>query len=209
MQGCNVNHTSRSGRSALWKAVQFKHRLTAQLLLRNGASVNIQNRVGQSMIFDSIQSSHQITLDLIKAGLNMQLTDVEGNNVFHAAAMLGKTRAMILLTEQANEDIVHTVNEYGNTPLHNACMHNRLSTTAALLNCSQQYNTRNINGQSALYLAMVHKHERIVQLLHIAGARLSNREMNMYRDFEAHKYAEKFLFFELGSGLFLYSTESS
>ena len=202
-EGCNVNHSSKSGRTALWKAAQSGHRSITQLLLEHGASLNVQNRVGQSMLFDCIRTSHAITVDLVRAGINLGLRDVEGNNVLHAAAMLGKTRAVLLLLERGGPDLVHAVNEYGNTPLHNAAMHDRLACTAAILNNSKHYDSRNINGQSALYLSMVHKNERIVTLLHLAGATLSTRELNMYRDFEAHKYEEKFKFFEWAYGFFV------
>ena len=201
-QGCHVNHTSKSGRSALWKAAQSGQQHITQLLLSHGATVNIQNRVGQSVLFDCIRTSHRITVDLVNAGIDLGLRDVEGNNVLHAAAMLGKTRAVLLFMEHGDEDIMYAVNEYGNTPLHNAAMHDRLASTAALLNCSDRYDLHNHNGQSALYLAMVHKHERIVKLLHYAGATLSSRELNMYRDFEAHKYEEKFKFFEWAYAFF-------
>ena len=191
--GSNINHQSKSGRTALWKAAQSGHRHMVHLLRKAGAKLNTQNRLGQTVLFDSIRNSLVISQDLVSAGLDLTLCDIEGNAVLHAAAMLGKTKAVQLFVDHGA--YVNVTNEYANAPLHNAAMHCRVATTLHLLNLGAKLNYQNMNGQSAMYLSMVHKHKEITRLLHLAGARLSRRELNMYKDFEAWKYEEKHMFF--------------
>ena len=52
LQGADVNHTSDSGRTALWKAAQGGYREMVRYLHEQGASVNSQNKVGASLLYE-------------------------------------------------------------------------------------------------------------------------------------------------------------
>ena len=51
-QGADVNHTSDSGRTALWKAAQGGYRQVVRYLHQRGASVNNQTKVGASLLHE-------------------------------------------------------------------------------------------------------------------------------------------------------------
>ena len=51
-QGCDINHVSDSGRTALWKAAQCDYREVVLFLHHRGATVNNQTKVGASLLHE-------------------------------------------------------------------------------------------------------------------------------------------------------------
>ncbi len=51
-QGCDINHVSDSGRTALWKAAQCDYREVVLFLHHRGATVNSQTKVGASLLHE-------------------------------------------------------------------------------------------------------------------------------------------------------------
>jgi ankyrin repeat protein len=178
----------------MWKAAQNGQDELVHYLLSRGASVNLQNKVGDTILFDCVRKQrHSLLGHLINYGADLNIKDIEENTVLHCASFLGNTAAICLLLIP-NTLNVNEQNEYGNTALHNSTMHNYLDTSLCLLNHGADINMLNKNGQSCLYLTMLHRRETCTSLLHDCGARLTQREMNMFRDFESRKHgqSEKF-----------------
>ena len=84
----------------------------------------------------------------------------------------------------------------GNTALHNAVIHAHSATATCLLNHGADLAVVNKAGQSALYMALLHKRRSVARLLHAAGGRLTAREVDMYRTYEARRYEEKQVFLD-------------
>lgn len=194
--GTDINHQSKSGRTAIWKASQNGQHDIVQYLLSCGASVNKQNKVGSTMLYDTVRQNRlDLLVDLINHGADLNLRDIEGNTVLHSASCLGKTEAIEKLLFPGSLDI-NDGNEYGNTALHNSSMHDHVEATLCLLNNKANFRKLNRNGQSCLYLTMLHRNIKCTVILHDSGARLTEREFNLYRDFESKKCEAREVFYE-------------
>ncbi len=67
-QGADVNHTSDSGRTTVWKAAQGGFRDLVRFLHEHGATLNQQNKVGASLLHEMARQVNFIFVHVKTAG---------------------------------------------------------------------------------------------------------------------------------------------
>ena len=193
-----MNHQSKSGKTAIWKALLNQQENVIDFLLKCGADINLQNKVGTTMLYDCIKLDiNHMYGKLINYRADPTITDIEQNNALHFASSLGRTKAIEVLLKTGALD-VNSGNEYGNTALHNSSMYNFIDSTVLLLNNNADPSIFNRNGRSCLYLTMQRRQYECTQLLHDYGSTLSDLEAleyNQFLEYRTDSYYEEHEFF--------------
>ena len=79
----------------------------------------------------SVRNSHEIIEALLEAGIDLELTDQEGNTALHKAASTGNTEILnTLIKKGAN---IHATNNNGDTPLHLAIRKGNMEAARLLM----------------------------------------------------------------------------
>ena len=87
-------------------------------------------------------------------------------------------RGLIEMIQNISLDMVDAENDHKNTCLHYAAQNNKVNAMIALLNFDAETRLVNVSGQSALYMAILHRHQNIVDLLLTVGDVLNEREIS-------------------------------
>ena len=95
--------------------------------------------------------------------------------------MFGNTEAGELCLDAGAD--VNALNDYRNTPLHNASLHDQVAFQVFLLSRDADLTITNMSGQSSMYLAMLHCQPDSTRLLVVAGAKLTGKEVKMYEQY--------------------------
>jgi len=97
----------------------------------------------------------------------VNLTDVDGNTLLHAAAGEGRAKAAELLINRGAS--VNAKTKRGLTPLHDASFEGREEVTELLLKRGADVNARAGDGSTPLAMALSRGHEKLAELLRKHG----------------------------------------
>uniref|UniRef100_A0A4W6C6J5 RING-type E3 ubiquitin transferase n=1 Tax=Lates calcarifer TaxID=8187 RepID=A0A4W6C6J5_LATCA len=111
---------------------------------------------------------------LLEAGADVTITNNNGFNALHHAALRGNPSAMrVLLSKLPRPWIVDEKKDDGYTALHLAALNNHVEVAELLVHQGNaSLDIQNVNQQTALHLAVERQHTQIVRLLVRAEAKL-------------------------------------
>jgi ankyrin repeat protein len=141
-------------------------------LIEKKANLNIKNSSGATPLHEAVRSGKvRIVNLLIRNGANIDVQDAKGNSALHIAAPVQNHAEIIklLLENGANPNLR---DEHGDSPLHILIMLNRkLDVVNALLaRANVEVSTRNIIGQTPLFLAVEENRVSLIPLLISRGS---------------------------------------
>ena len=155
------------GQTALHLAAWKGHSEVVKILL-NADIVNIQDNEGQTALHLAARSGHGEVVKILLNADIVNIQDNEGQTALHLAAWIGHSEVVKILL---NADTVNIQNNEGVTALHYAALLEHSEVMRSLLGCARlEINTRDSNGETALYYAWDTDRDQIVQLLIEAGA---------------------------------------
>ncbi|KAL8562189.1 hypothetical protein ACOMHN_005174 [Nucella lapillus] len=163
----NVNESSMDqlgSRPIHWAAVKGQIAV-ADILIQTGVSVDALDNKGCTPLIVACQYC-QTTLAgyLMGKGARLQLTDLDGDNALHWAAFKGHSELLPLLFYTGFDP--RQQDNYGQTPLHLACISGDLATVTELCNQDEvELDPKDKNGTTPLVLAKGRKHEQVVNYL--------------------------------------------
>ncbi|MCJ1381612.1 Ankyrin-2 [Xylographa soralifera] len=127
------------------------------LLLERGAELNIQDPQGRSLLHLAASHDHSGSLALFEsAGCSLGLRDKQGRNVLHHATSGGGNLFRRLLN---CEDLVHSKDDDGWTPLHWACKGGDRDIIDQLRDAGADYRKVCQRGWSPRLIGIFHGHE--------------------------------------------------
>jgi autotransporter strand-loop-strand O-heptosyltransferase len=159
----------------------------AEILLKYGGKIDIQDNDLKNAIIDiagGITSVNDVkdylyslpSIDfLIKNGVPINLTDMEGDSFITSATQRENTPLVAALIDR-NIDINHC-NNFGNCPLHIAIERNNSELVQLLLKHNSDINIKNSGNQSPLALALRLGNLEIAELLKNKGAKTTLEEI--------------------------------
>jgi ankyrin repeat protein len=118
---------------------------------------------------------------LIGCSDDLDIRDIEGHNLLHRATWKGQIDIARVLLEHDGETkaLVNAKDENGQTPLHIASQHNRLSIVALLLEFGANVNVQDNDGMTPLFFAAQSaRSSKVVQLLLKHGAEVNRTSKN-------------------------------
>ena len=149
---------------------------TISVLVNNGADVNARNKEGVTPLEIAIQKGDVQTARLLSArGSNIHTQDTHGQSPL--------TLALASETEMT-EAVINSVNVLsqdsdGNTPLHIAIITDAsLSKIQYIISLMDDVNTRNRNGNSALFLATLKNRQKVGEMLLAKNADIFSANTN-------------------------------
>ncbi|RKU49496.1 hypothetical protein DL546_008413 [Coniochaeta pulveracea] len=140
-----------------------------------GLDKNWQTKTGESALhIASMSSEDHLVKHLVQRGLNPHVLNHDGYSVFHLAIIFGQVETVMWLLEYDGPGFDVSVGEAQSSPLHLACTFESDHSTEVveLLLCdpSISNNQRDLDGQTALHLAINHGYEGIAcRLIDCAG----------------------------------------
>ncbi|EQC31897.1 TKL protein kinase [Saprolegnia diclina VS20] len=177
--GVHPDCATEIGETALVLAVSRGHTRVVDLLLARGANTNLDTADGTSVLHVVVaQKRHALLETLVAAGANVNARNGRGDTPLHAATRLDD----VALVEQllASGADPNLLNDEKALPLHDAAGNGRdIQIVTALLarmrNVDQPYGNDgdNFAGATALYMAAMHDHAAVVDLLLNAGANVN------------------------------------
>ncbi|GFR88534.1 ankyrin [Elysia marginata] len=174
-KGMDVNYVSSDMQTALWSALNAKNFSLMETLIVYGANVDFASTDGVTILMQAVKNCSLRFMELIiENGANVNAQDANGNSaLFHALQLCSMSKTVedkvsLLLKHGAN---VNHVNMSTATPLHLAAgQHNNVNVLKALLAQNPQVNAQDINGDTALHVAVQNSLEIKVKVLLGSGA---------------------------------------
>ena len=151
-----------------WAAI-YGHLGVARLLVQKGADVNARDlRKGVAPLRCAVEHPAMVKL-LIESGAKVDATDDDGwTALLHACAEGCLESAKILIEHGANVNHANRTSRY--TPLMAAANYGQLGVAKLLLENGAEVNATNIEGHSALWMAVRFNHPEVANLLREVGA---------------------------------------
>lgn len=149
-----------------WAAAEGRNTMM-RLLIEKGVDLNNSVREdGKTPLRLAVEYGHRVVMWLlIDARVNIDKPDKEGKTPLHWAAEHCQLSAMWLLLENKANTMAGANQADRMTPLHIAAFKGHESAVLLLLTMGADPYQRDINGQTALYWAIVEGHKAVVQLL--------------------------------------------
>ena len=163
----DINAKTREGNTALMTAVKFRHADIVDLLLQEDAKPDLQDCEGGSALLFACWNYHKKVVKLLlEAGANIDLQDTQGRTVLNQLCMVEQPDINIIEFLLVKEARVDKPDSNGNTPLLNACKHQRHRALIRLLiTYHSDVRWKNKEQKTAYDLADQQQHHKIVRLL--------------------------------------------
>ena len=167
--GADVNQRDFQMSTALHYAALLNRVEIVDILLKNGADPDSQDREGATPLFyASIQESDAVTKMLLAFSADPNIPTVSGITPLFVAARNGRLQtAHALLTNGANPDL--QTKDKKDTPLHRSVTQGYEDMTILLLCHGADATLLDINGKTALQLALDNQNQDIANLLMITA----------------------------------------
>ncbi|HEY44850.1 MAG TPA: hypothetical protein G4O11_12795 [Anaerolineae bacterium] len=151
-----------------WASI-YGHLGVARLLVQKGADVNARDlRKGVAPLRCAVEHPAVVKL-LVENGAEVDATDNDGwTALLHACAEGYLESAKILIEHGANVNHANRTSRY--TPLMAAANYGQLGVAKLLLENGAEVNATNIEGHSALWMAVRFNHPEVANLLREVGA---------------------------------------
>lgn len=133
------------------------------ILINNGADIDARNKDGVTSLLIAVQQNEIKSVKfLTTSGANIHTKDTNGNSPL-SIALAGSSE---LFEALLNEKNAISQDSEGNTPLHIALLNNApLSKISYIISLTTDVNVRNMNGDSALYIAAKNNMKDVGELL--------------------------------------------
>lgn len=145
-------------------------------LLELNCHPSLQDSEGDTPLHDAISKEQDEMLSLLlDYGADITLTNNNGFNALHHAALKGNPSPMKILLAKSNRPwIVEEKKDDGYTALHLAALNNHVEIAELLVHLGgASMDKQNVNLQTALHLAVERQHDQIVKLLVREGANVN------------------------------------
>ncbi|WP_211824583.1 ankyrin repeat domain-containing protein [Kistimonas asteriae] len=171
-KGADMELADKNLCTPLHNAAIYGNTDAVNLLFFYDANIESEGKYGHSPLGNSALNSQPKSVDLlIKFGVRTDHLDHGRNTALHLAASSRDTDSVRLLLN-ANPDMIHKLNEFLRTPLHNAA--NAYSGCAGavpiLIAAGSKINLRDCDGKTPVYFASARGHSEAVSHLVTAGA---------------------------------------
>ncbi|XP_050505818.1 uncharacterized protein LOC126884080 isoform X1 [Diabrotica virgifera virgifera] len=131
----------------------------------------------EAAFYDSLESFKQL-LQCTKLDINIR--NKESRTVLHLAAGQNSMKVLKFLIDDRYPCLINSVDEYGNTPLHEAAFYDSLESVKQLLQCTKlDINIRNTESHTVLHLAAGENSMKVLKFL-IDDYKLSPKLVNEY-----------------------------
>uniref|UniRef100_A0A915KDU0 RING-type E3 ubiquitin transferase n=1 Tax=Romanomermis culicivorax TaxID=13658 RepID=A0A915KDU0_ROMCU len=159
----DLNARNKRKQTALHIAVNKGYLSVVKTLIESGSHCSLQKR-------DDV-----IALLLTQGQADVTLTNNNGFNVLHHAALRGNASAMRIILQNLHRPwVVDEKKDDGYTALHLAALNNHVEVANLLITLGHvNINMQNANSQTVLHLAVERQHTQIVRLLTREGANLN------------------------------------
>lgn len=149
---------------------------TIAILMDNGADINARNKEGVTPLAIAIQKGDAVTSKLLSA----RGADIHTQNTHGQSPLTLALSSDVAMTEAVvNAQNVLSQNSDGNTPLHVAIITDAsLAKIQYIVSLMDDVNTRNRNGNSALFLATLKNRQKVGEMLLAKNADIFSTNTN-------------------------------
>ena len=166
--GADIEAKTNFGCTPLYNAGWEGNLKVVQLLIARGAVVDACEEDGlTSLMIASLDGHAPVVRALLAAGADVCARDNRSRTALHMASCYGRTEALRELLESHDAEL-NAENDFGYTPLMDACEQGHLMAATALIGAGADVNLLARAGVSALDLASDHR--AVVALLRKHGA---------------------------------------
>ena len=175
---CDLDMTSKLGRTALHLAVWNKRTTVTRLLLKHGCCTNHQDQFSDTPLMLATLRGYTT---LVKAILRTSHCDVhvagpEKDTALHFAARHGRSECIRVLCKYAAD--VDRRNMWGLTPLHLAVTHGNASASLTLIRVGADINATDRINRTLLHYAVKQNITEVVLDLLLKGAKLEVQDFH-------------------------------
>ncbi len=169
--GANVNQKTPNNETPLFIAVQEKHQPVVTYLLTKGASVNEKyGPNGLTALYVACSNgSLDIAKVLVDAGANVNLKTTAGFSPLYVA-VVQKHQPVVEYLLTKGVSINEKYGSNGFTALYASCSIGSLNIAKVLVDAGANVNLKITEGFSPLYVAVLQKHQPVVEYLLTKGA---------------------------------------
>lgn len=169
----DLNARNRRKQTALHVAVNRGHVAVIKVLLNEGCHPSLQDCDGDTPLHDAISKKRDdmVQLLMLEPKVDITVTNSNGFNCLHHAALRGNTGALkLILSFLPPSCSINELKDDGFTALHLASLNNHLEAAQMLIDYGANLDIQNVNLQTPLHLAVERQNIQIVRLLVEAGA---------------------------------------
>lgn len=172
-RGANVNAKDTSKWTPLHWATECGVWGVIDKLLLAGADINAKDKSGKTALYWTAVYGHEVVVErLVQGGAIVDGKDysLKETALFMAASNGHVGVVQALLMARADPNMAGSRNKAGMMPLHVAATKGHESVVLALLGGGAGVNERTTDGRTALYLASLGGHQKLVGILRTLGA---------------------------------------
>lgn len=149
---------------------------TFGILVNGGADVDARNKEGVTPLSIAVQKNDLETVKLLTAaGADIHTQDTNGNSPI-SIALAGNSEMLEAVVNEANAGLTDS---NGNTPLHLALICDApLAKIQYIISLMKDVNTRNKDGNSALFLSILKNRQKVGELLLAKNADIFSTNTN-------------------------------
>lgn len=175
-QGYDINAVVKGDGTPLMEAVLSRSKEAALLLIQKGADLRPRNNIGHTALhYAVIRSQLEVAKALLEAGANPSQANSEGDTPL-SLARASKQKALVQLLETVQK---RAVKKFGPSDLLAAARRGDATEIQSCLKASVPVDSiepQDPLGETALLAASAYGHEKVVDILIKAGAKLEARD---------------------------------
>ncbi|XP_067653128.1 serine/threonine-protein phosphatase 6 regulatory ankyrin repeat subunit A-like [Haliotis asinina] len=162
--GANLSDTDVDGSTILCLACRGGNvEIVNYILMQNIVDINRKNIDGKTPVVCAAHDGNREVFDiLVKKGVNLSVTDQNGDNVLHWACRGGKIKIVNYILMQTIVDI-NSNNGWGMTPVMSAALHGRREVFDVLVEKGANISVVDEDGDNILHFACLGADENILQ----------------------------------------------